>query len=140
MITRSIKKNEVVTKTYVIDATNVRMGKLVAEIAKYLLGKNTISSVRYIPNKDKVIVINADKFSIHPSKGSKLYYWHSGYMGGLHSENLGDLKENKTEKVLRKSVWGMLPKNRLGRSLLRNLEIRTDDLVENKNSEFVKII
>lgn len=129
MKTRALKQDEIKPKTYIIDATNIRMGKLVAGIAKTLLGKDNVKSVRYIPNPDRVIVINANKFSIHPSKTDKLYYQHSGYMGGLHSEPLGFLMENKVEKVLRKSVWGMLPKNRFGRKCLAALTITNDSEV-----------
>jgi len=139
MKTRSIKLGEIQTKTYIVDATNVRMGKLIAEVARILLGKNRVNAVRYIPVQDKVVIINADKFSIHPTKLEKKYYWHSGYMGGLHSETLGDLKEKKTEKLIRKSLTGMLPKNRFGRICMQNLTVSTESSVDIPNAEVVKI-
>lgn len=139
MKTRAIKQNEIKPTTYVIDATNIRMGKLVAETARLLLGKNRVNAVRYVPIQDKVVIINADKFSIHPSKTEKKYYWHSGYMGGLHSENLGDLMTGKTEKLIKKSVWGMLPKNRFGRICLANLKVLTDSNVDIPNSVKIEI-
>lgn len=139
MKTRSIKLNEINPKTYIVDATNVRMGKLIAEVARILLGKNRVNSVKYIPVQDKVVIINADKFSVHPTKMDKKYYWHSGYMGGLHSETLSDLKDNKIEKLIRKSLTGMLPKNRFGRICMQNLTISTESSVDIPNAEIVTI-
>lgn len=132
MKTRSIKLNEVKSNKYVIDATGVRMGKLIASIAKILLKKHSVYGVRYIPIADEVYVINVNKMDYHPTKAGKLYYRHSMYPGGLKSERLDDMLEKKPEKLIERSVWGMLPKNRFGRRCLSQLHVvdATSELIK----------
>lgn len=140
MKTRSIKQfqSKAIAKTYVIDATNIRMGKLITTITKILLGKYNTQSVRYLPFSDLVVVNNVLKLSVTPTRWTKLYYWHTPFIGGIKSDTLEKLLKNKPEYLLKRSIWGMLPKNRYGRKLLSNVTINSSE-VEVKNSIKVEI-
>lgn len=139
MLTRSIKKSEFKQKKLVVDATDIRMGKLVAMVASILLGKYDAKSVRYVPFSDHVVIKNIKKMSIHESKGDKLYYRHSMYPGGFRSETLASLIERNPEKLLKESIWGMLPKNRYGRMLLGNVDIVDGDIDVTADMELVQV-
>lgn len=125
MKTNSIKKIQTFNKhsTYVLDATNVRIGKLLVIVAKILLGKYDVKAVRYMPFSDKVVIYNVEKLSVPEARKEKPYYRHSGYMGGLKKQTLGKLFTNNPEYLLKKGIWGMLPQNRYGRDLLANVRI-----------------
>jgi large subunit ribosomal protein L13 len=111
-------------KWYVVDAEGKILGRLAVEIAKVLRGKHKPSFLPYKDNGDFVIVVNAGKVRVTGKKlRQKMYWHHSGYPGGLKGHTLGYMLKNKPEEVIRKAVWGMLPKNRLGRKLLRKLKI-----------------
>lgn len=137
MLTRSIKKHEFKKKVYVVDATGVRMGKLVTKVASILLGKMNVKSARYLPFSDKVIIENIRSVDLAPSKWEKTYSWHSGFPGGYKELTIKKFLEKNPEKLFRRSVWGMLPKNRYGRALLKNLEII--DKPADLKSEVIKI-
>jgi len=123
-ITRSIKKDEITQKWVLVDAAEVRIGKLATKIARLLMGKLNINDVDYLITGDKVIVINALKLSYHKSKLiSKLYPRHSGFPGGFKQLKFKDLIISNPEYIIKKSVWGMLPKNKKGRRILSNLYI-----------------
>ena len=80
--------------------------------------------VHNLNNGDHVIVLNAPKVSVSSNKKeTKKYYRHSGYTGNLKEEILGDLLKRKPEDVIKKAIWGMLPKNKLGRQMLKNLHV-----------------
>jgi large subunit ribosomal protein L13 len=74
-------------------------------------------------NGDHVIVINADKALLTGNKADELVYWHSGYPGGIKSISRGKLLEKDSEKLIRRAIWGMLPKHRLGRQIIKKLSI-----------------
>ncbi len=122
--TRSIKKQEFKQKTYVIDATNVRLGKLLTKVSKLLLGKNdAVALSRYLPVSHKVVVINAKDVSIYPTKMDKMFYWHTGFPKGFRKVTLETKMKKNVEKFIKDSVWGMLPKNRYGRRLIANVRV-----------------
>jgi large subunit ribosomal protein L13 len=122
--TRSIKAKEIQKNWIVIDATNVRLGKLATKVASLLMGKHKVTHVEYLDGGENVIVINATKISINQTSiDKKVYYWHSGYPGGLKSKSIVDLLEKKPEYVMKEAVWGMLPKNRMGRKMLSHMHV-----------------
>jgi len=111
------------SKTYTIDATNRVLGRLATEIAILLRGKNRTD---FAPNKDMgdfVVVKNVNKIRVTGKKlEKKLYYHHSGYLGGLKETPLKELFEKDPGEVLRRAVFGMLPKNRLRAKQIKRLK------------------
>ncbi|QQR93323.1 50S ribosomal protein L13 [bacterium] len=129
--TRSIKKVEFKKKTYVLDAKGIRLGKLLTQASELLLGKNDIvASVEYIPDSNKVIIINANEVDIHPTKMDKKFFWHTGYPGGFREITLEKKMQKNVEKFVKDGIWGMLPKNRYGRRLIKNVRVYKDDSVK----------
>ena len=116
---------EGVTKEwYVIDATNEVLGRLASQIAKILRGKNKPSFTPHVDCGDNVIVINADKVKLTGKKMTeKVYVRHTGYPGGQRFATPADYLKRKPTFVVEKAVKGMLPKNRLGEALLKNLKV-----------------
>ena len=122
--TRGIKLKEIQKNWIVIDADNVRLGKLATKVASLLMGKQKVTRTSYLDGGDNVIVINATKISINQTSiDKKVYYWHSGFPGGLKSKSIVDLLAKKPEYVMKQAVWGMLPKNRMGRKMLRHMHV-----------------
>lgn len=111
-------------KWYIVDANSKKLGRLSSEISKVLLGKNT---PHYSPNtsiKNSVIVINAEKIEVTGKKRTdKFYRRHSGRPGGLTIETFQELQTRIPNRIIEKSVKGMLPKGRLGRNLFSNLKV-----------------
>ena len=104
-------------KWYVVDATDVPMGRLSSVVASILRGKNKPTFTPHVDTGDFVIVINADKVKLTGNKASgKIYYRHSGYIGGIKSISAGELREKNSRRLIETSVKGMLPKNTLGRA------------------------
>ena len=116
---------EGVTKEwYVIDATNEVLGRLASQVAKILRGKNKPSFTPHVDCGDNVIVINADKVKLTGKKMTdKVYVRHTGYPGGQRFATPADYLKRKPTFVVEKAVKGMLPKNRLGEALLKNLKV-----------------
>lgn len=109
---------------YVIDATDQRLGRLASEIAKVLRGKNKPSFTPNLDAGDFVIVVNAEKVVVTGRKSTqKLYRRHSGRPGGMKVETFGQLQSRIPERIVEKSVRGMLPKNALGRKLFTKLKV-----------------
>jgi len=109
---------------YVVDAEDKVLGRLAAEIATILRGKHKSQFTPHIDTGDFVIVVNAEKIKLTGRKREqKTYYWHTGYPGGLRSQTAGDLLAKKPEEVIRKAVWGMMPKNNLGRNQMKKLKV-----------------
>jgi len=124
MKTFMAKKDEVERKWYVVDATNKVLGRLASQIAKKLRGKDKPIFTPHVDTGDFVIVVNAEKVRLTGKKwDKKIYYHHSGYMGGLKQITAKELLKKKPEELIRHAVKGMLPKNRLGRKLLKKLKI-----------------
>ena len=111
-------------KWYVVDAAGQTVGRLAAEVAKVLRGKNKPTFTPHVDTGDFVIVINAEKAVVTGKKlTDKMYFRHSGYPGGTTFTAAGKLMEKAPEKVIEKAVRGMLPKNRLGAQMYRKLNV-----------------
>jgi large subunit ribosomal protein L13 len=109
---------------HVVDADGLVLGRLSTEVARILRGKHKPIFAPHMDTGDHVIVINADKIVLTANKADKkVAYRHSGYPGGLRSTSYTDLMATKPEKVVRKAVKGMLPKNRLGAQMLTKLKV-----------------
>ena len=124
MKTFMAKKEEVERKWYVVDATDKVLGRMASQIAKKLRGKDKPVFTPHVDTGDFVIVVNAEKVKLTGKKWEKkIYYHHSGYMGGIKQITAKELLRKKPEELIRHAVKGMLPKNRLGRKLLKKLKI-----------------
>lgn len=124
MRTYSPKPGDITREWLVIDATDVVLGRLSVTAANLLRGKHKPIFAPHVDTGDFVIVINAEKVALSgDKKNSKLAYRHSGYPGGLTATPVGDLLEKDARKVIERAVWGMLPKNKLGRQMLKKLKV-----------------
>lgn len=111
-------------KWYVVDATDMTLGRLASEVAKVLRGKNKPIFTPHIDCGDNVIVINAEKIKVTGKKmDQKVYYHHSDYVGGLKEVTLREKLEKKPEQVIELAVKGMLPKGPLGRQMFTKLHV-----------------
>jgi len=124
MKTYQAKKEEVTRDWVLVDAEDKILGRLASGIAHRLRGKHKTIYAPYMDTGDFVIVVNADKISLTGKKlTDKVYYHHSGYPGGIKAITAGKLLREKPAEVLRTAVKGMLPKNTLGRAMLKKLKI-----------------
>ena len=115
---------EIERKWYVVDASGKVLGRVASEIARRLRGKHKPNYSTFMDVGDFVVVINADKVRLTGKKwDDKIYYRHSGYMGGLKQMTAKEMLEKKPEELIRKAVRGMLPKNTLGRAQLKKLKV-----------------
>jgi len=122
--TVSAKNSDNQGKWYVIDAENAVLGRLATTVATHLRGKHNPSFTPHVDTGDWVVVINAEKVVLTGRKwDQKFYHRHSGYIGGLTSISARKLKEKRPEDLVRFAVRGMLPKNRLGRKLVKKLKV-----------------
>jgi len=122
--TYSPKPGDVTHEWHVIDATDVVLGRLAVQTATLLRGKHKTMYAPHVDTGDFVIIVNADKVALTGTKReTKLAYRHSGYPGGLTATAFGDLLDKDPRKAIEKAVWGMLPKNRLGRQILKKLKV-----------------
>lgn len=122
--TYSPKQSEVERGWYVVDADGVALGRLSSRIARLLLGKHKPTWAPHLDTGDFVIVINAEKVLLTGKKDEqKIYYRHSGHPGNLRQETAGHLRKRRPVKLVEEAVKGMLPKNSLGRRLLRKLKV-----------------
>lgn len=118
------KPGEVERKWYVVDATDVPLGRLSTVVASVLRGKNKPTFTPHLDTGDFVIVINADKVKLTGKKATdKIYYRHSNYPGGLKSITAGELRAKNSRRLIETSVKGMLPKNTLGRKQFTKLNV-----------------
>ena len=116
------KKEEVSRNWYVIDATDMTLGRLAAKVATILRGKHKPTYTPHIDCGDYVIVVNASKVNLTGNKlDKKIYYNHSGYPGGLRERTARTMIENYPEEMIERAVKGMLPKGRLGRQMYKKL-------------------
>ena len=124
MRTYSPKPGDIERTWHVIDATDIVLGRLAVQSANLLRGKHKPTFAPHMDMGDFVIVVNADKVALSgDKKTSKLAYRHSGFPGGLTATPIGDLLEKDARKVVEKAVWGMLPKNKLGRQIIKKLKV-----------------
>jgi large subunit ribosomal protein L13 len=122
--TYSPKPADIQREWHVIDATDVVLGRLAVHAANLLRGKHKPIFAPHVDTGDFVIIVNAEKVALSGDKATKkLAYRHSGYPGGLSATPVGDLLEKDARKVVERAVWGMLPKNKLGRQVLKKLKV-----------------
>ena len=118
------KTDEITREWRVLDASDHVLGRLATEAARLLRGKHKPEFTPHLDTGDFVVVVNAEKVQVTGRKlDDKVYYRHSGKPGSLKSETLKERLDKYPERVIRDAVWGMLPKNRLGRQLLRKLKV-----------------
>jgi large subunit ribosomal protein L13 len=122
--TYSPKPADIQREWHVIDATDVVLGRLAVQAANLIRGKHKTIFAPHVDTGDFVIIVNASKVSLSGNKATKkMSYRHSGYPGGLSSTPIGELLEKDARKAIENAVWGMLPKNRLGRQMLKKLKV-----------------
>lgn len=122
--TYSPKAGEINRAWWVVDATDLPLGRLASEIAQILRGKNKPTFSPHVDCGDFVIVVNASNVAVTSDKSQgKIYYRHSGYPGGIKAEAFDSLLARRPEAVIERAVAGMLPKNKLGRQMVRKLKV-----------------
>ena len=126
--TYSAKQSDIKEKWIVVDAKDAVLGRLASNIAARLRGKHNPLFTPHVDSGDWVVVVNADKIVLTGRKWQKkIYYRHSGYIGGLKMITAQKLMEKRPEDLIRFAVKGMLPKNRLGRKLFKKLKVYSGD-------------
>lgn len=124
MSTYSPKKSEIQRDWHVVDAEGLVLGRMSTEVARLLRGKHKPTFAPHLDTGDHVVIINADKIVLTAGKAdTKLVHDHSGYPGGLRTRTYGDLLDRQPEDAIRRTIRGMLPKNRLGRQMLTKLKV-----------------
>jgi len=114
---------------YIIDATDVVLGRLASKVAHMLKGKHKPQYQPHVDEGDYIIVINAKNIKVTGNKLSdKIYHKHTGYIGNLKSTPLGKMLDKKPDFVIKNAVKGMLPKNPLGRSMIKKLKIYENEI------------
>ena len=124
MPTYTPKAGDITRTWYVIDATDIVLGRLAVAAATLLRGKHKPTFTPNVDGGDFVIVVNAGKVAISGDKlQNKFAYHHSGFPGGLRARSIGELMRKHPDRVVEKAIVGMLPKNRLGRQIKRKLRV-----------------
>ena len=122
--TYSPKPGDLTRDWWLVDATDLPLGRLASEIATILRGKHKPTFAPHVDGGDFVVIINADRVAVTSDKSqSKIYYRHSGYPGGIKAETFKSLKKRRPEAIVERAVRGMLPKNKLGRQMARKLRV-----------------
>ena len=116
--------SDILRKWWVVDAQDLILGRLATKVANILRGRDKAMYTPFMDTGDFVVVINADKVRVTGAKlDQKMYYRHSGYLGGIKEASLQDLLTKHPERVIQLAVKGMLPKNRLNRRILKKLKV-----------------
>lgn len=124
MSTFIARKDEAERNWVLVDAKDQVLGRLAADVASILRGKTKPTYTPFIDAGDFVVIINAEKIKLTGRKmEQKMYYRHSGYMGGLKERTARQVMDKKPEEIIRHAVKGMLPKNSLGRSMFKKLKV-----------------
>ena len=124
MKTYSLKKEDVVREWFVLDVTDKVLGRIATKIADRIRGKDKPTFTPHTDGGDYVIVVNAEKIKVTGSKFTdKKYHTHSLYPGGLKTQTFRELHEKNPEKIIEEAVKGMLPKNKLGKSMIKKLKV-----------------
>jgi large subunit ribosomal protein L13 len=121
--TYTVKEGSIERKWFVVDATNMPVGRLAAQVAQVLRGKHKPTFAYNADCGDFVIIINAEKAVLTGNKKEELIYWHTGWPGGLRNIERGKLLEENPERLVSKAVWGMLPKTKLGKQIYTKLKV-----------------
>jgi len=118
------KAGEIRQEWILVDANDQNLGRLATQVASLLLGKHKPGFTPGVPMGDYVVIINAERIRVTGNKlEDKVYYHHTNYPGGIKSVTLRQQLERHPDRVLRSAVWGMLPHNKFGRQLIKNLKI-----------------
>lgn len=124
MKTFSAKAEEVTHDWFVVDASDKTLGRLASEIAHRLRGKHKAEYTPHVDTGDYIVVINAEKVRVTGAKATdKMYYHHTGFIGGIKSISFEKLIDKAPERVLQTAVKGMLPRNPLGRAMFKKLKV-----------------
>ena len=130
--TYSLKKSEIESKWYIIDAANKPLGRVASEAAKLLRGKHKPTYTPNIDNGDHVIILNCNDIVLTGHKlDQKIYRHHSGYIGGMKETTAREMLAKSPEKMIMLAIKGMLPKNSLGRQMLKKVRVYADNEHEN---------
>jgi len=122
--TYSPSADEIERAWHVVDADGLTLGRMATEVARVLRGKHKATYTPHLDTGDHVIIINASKVVLTSNKAeAKQVYRHTGYPGGIRSTTYATLLDTKPEQAVRRTVRGMLPKNRLGRQMLKKLKV-----------------
>jgi large subunit ribosomal protein L13 len=118
------KPDDITRNWYIVDADGLVLGRVATEVARILRGKHKPIFAPHVDTGDHVIVINADKVVLTSNKADKVFvHRHSGYPGGITTQSYGDLLARTPDEAVRRAIRGMLPKNRLGRQMLKKLKV-----------------
>lgn len=124
MGTNSLSAKSIQRKWLHVDAKGKVLGRLATKVANVLMGKNKVNYVPYLDAGDFIVITNAEKVKLTGKKlDQKKYYNHSGYPGGLRIEDAGKLIKRRPEKIIEHAVWGMMPKTKLGKKMIRKLHV-----------------
>ncbi|MFK8047734.1 MAG: 50S ribosomal protein L13 [Halioglobus sp.] len=128
MKTFSAKAEDVARDWFVVDAADKTLGRLATEIAHRLRGKHKAEYTPHVDTGDYIVVINCEKVRVSGAKTTdKMYYHHTGYIGGIKSISFEKLIEKAPERVIQSAVKGMLPRNPLGRAMFKKLKVYAGD-------------
>lgn len=118
------KANEVERKWFVVDAAGQTLGRLASEVATILRGKHKPIYTPHVDTGDNVIIVNAEQIELTGKKlTDKVYYRHTGYVGGIKERTALEMRTDRPEKMLELAIKGMLPKNKLGRQMFKKLHV-----------------
>lgn len=124
----SQRNNKIERKWHIFDATDENFGRMSTKIATILRGKNKVDFAPHIDAGDFVVVLNTDKVRFSGNKDKKkVYYAHSGYLGGMKEITLGDQVKKDSREIVKKAVYGMLPSNKLRNEMMKRLKIYKDE-------------
>ena len=124
MKTVSMRAADVRRSWYVVDAEDKTLGRLATEVARRLRGKHKPEYTPHVDTGDYIVVINAEKVRVTGAKTTdKIYYRHSGYPGGIKARSFAQLRDTHPERIIETAVKGMLPRNPLGRAMLKKLKV-----------------
>ena len=124
MKTKTLKISEIEKNWWVVDADSKILGRLASKIAQIIRGKHKVNYVPYMDNGDCVVVINAEKIMVTGKKEEKKsYFRHTGYAGGVKTTSLSHMRRTHPERIIENAVKGMLPRNKLGRRMLKHLKV-----------------
>ena len=138
--TLSLRKEDVKKKWFLVDATDQNLGRMCSNIAKILRGKHKASFTPHVDCGDNVVIINAEKIVLKGKKATdKVYVRYTGYPGGQRTTTSQALFQQQPERIIESAVKGMLPKNRLGAELFRNLRVYAGDQHQQEAQKPVEI-
>lgn len=121
--TTTVKQGQIERTWYVVDAAGIPLGRLASQVAQVLRGKNKPNFVYNMDCGDFVVIINADKVALTGNKRDELIYWHTGWPDGLRNISRGKLLETDPVRLVEKAVWGMTPKTKLGKEIIKKLKV-----------------